>query len=308
VSSYTIDDVITLAEALGEASGPGPGGDIRCRCPAHHDENPSLSLKIGDDGQLLVHCFTGCAARDIYVALETEGLWPPVKSAADDSAEPEEEISGEPAEDPAEAATKARAEEKAKKLAELRARFKAGWEALDAKSALHATVDTYCDWRGISRFKTAPEWLRFTPFGSHISKDKHGVRFEQFFPTLIVAGTHPVTGELLGGQREYLGYGGKGFAPVSKKERRKTAPGCSLKGAIARLAEPLDGEFLIVGEGWVTVRTVMHATDLPGWSVFGVDGLASFDPPDNVKSVILLAENDTPKRSRRRFRDCWSAD
>jgi putative DNA primase/helicase len=47
-----------------------------------------------------------------------------------------------------------------------------------------------------------------------------------------------------------------------------------------------------VGEGWTTVKTVMDATGLPGWSVFGVSGLASFDPPDSVKQVLLLAEND----------------
>ena len=109
---------------------------------------------------------------------------------------------------------------------------------------------------------------------------------------LLVAGEHPTTGELYGAQREYLAYGGRGFAPVAKKERKKTTPGCSLIGAVARIAEPADGEFLLVGEGWVTVKTAMDATGLPGWSVFGTSGLTSFDPPANVKAVMFLAEND----------------
>ncbi len=39
------------------------------RCPAHDDRNPSLSIRDGDAGALLLHCFTGCEYRDIRAAL-----------------------------------------------------------------------------------------------------------------------------------------------------------------------------------------------------------------------------------------------
>ena len=110
---------------------------------------------------------------------------------------------------------------------------------------------------------------------------------------LVVTGESPTTAELYGGQLEYLAYGGRGFAPVDRKERRKTAAGTSLKGAVARIADPREGEFLLVGEGWITVKTAMSATGLPGWAVFGTSGLTSFDPPDSVKAILFLAENDT---------------
>ena len=29
-------------------------------CPCHDDQEPSLSVGIGDDQQLLLHCFSGC--------------------------------------------------------------------------------------------------------------------------------------------------------------------------------------------------------------------------------------------------------
>jgi len=34
-------------------------------CPAHDDQNPSLTIGIGDDGRVLVKCYAGCAAEDV---------------------------------------------------------------------------------------------------------------------------------------------------------------------------------------------------------------------------------------------------
>jgi uncharacterized protein (DUF927 family) len=269
-----------IAEALGGSLIQDAGGNYMTACPAHEDETPSLAIRDNETG-VLVHCFAGCSFTSIMAALQKLGLLPAgVTIDADD------------VEDPAEAATKARAEEKAKKLAEGRAKFNAVWGSLAANSALHATVDTYLAWRGLTPFETPQAWLRFTPVGKHAAKDKNGVWFEQFFPMLLVAGVNPTTGELYGGQHEYLTIGGRGFAPVDRKTRKKTAAGTSLKSAVAKIAEPVEGEFLLVGESWVTVGTVMTATGLPGWSVFGTSGLTSFDPPDNVKAVLFLAEND----------------
>jgi uncharacterized protein (DUF927 family) len=319
-----------IAEALGSSLVPDAGGNFMCTCPcpSHDDQTPSFAIRDREGG-LLCHCFAGCDYASIMTALRKRGLLPDGVSiaaddingataeaaasdikidgaattsapdgdaASDDDAE-EKDGDDEPAEDPAEAATKARAEEREKKLAAGRARFGARWQALDAKSALHSTIDNYCDWRGLVRFETAPAWLRFAALGRHAHKDKDGIWFEQFFPMLVVAGANPMTGELYGGQLEYLAYGGRGFAPVDKKERKKTAPGVSLKGAVARIAEPVEGEFLVVGESWVTVKTVMDATGLPGWSVFGTSGLTSFDPPDNVKAILFLGENDADQKN-----------
>jgi hypothetical protein len=38
-------------------------------CPAHDDASPSLSLKEGDDGRLLLKCWSGCSADEIVGAL-----------------------------------------------------------------------------------------------------------------------------------------------------------------------------------------------------------------------------------------------
>lgn len=39
------------------------------RCPAHEDRSPSLSISTGDDGRVLLHCFTGCSVDEIRQAL-----------------------------------------------------------------------------------------------------------------------------------------------------------------------------------------------------------------------------------------------
>ena len=39
------------------------------RCPAHDDDTPSLSVSLGDDGRVLIHCHAGCSAEQIAAAL-----------------------------------------------------------------------------------------------------------------------------------------------------------------------------------------------------------------------------------------------
>ena len=38
-------------------------------CLAHDDRQPSLSIREGDDGRVLLHCFAGCGNLDILDAL-----------------------------------------------------------------------------------------------------------------------------------------------------------------------------------------------------------------------------------------------
>ena len=40
-----------------------------CLCPAHEDRNASLSIKIQDDGRILMHCFAGCDIESILGAV-----------------------------------------------------------------------------------------------------------------------------------------------------------------------------------------------------------------------------------------------
>lgn len=44
-----------------------------CRCPAHDDRTPSLSVRVGRS-RLLLHCFAGCQASEILRALQARRL------------------------------------------------------------------------------------------------------------------------------------------------------------------------------------------------------------------------------------------
>jgi Protein of unknown function (DUF3631)/Toprim domain len=144
-------------------------------------------------------------------------------------------------------------------------------------------AETYLEWRGLAPLSPPPQCLRFA------AKLKHPN--EQYFPALIVQATKPETGDPIGGvQRVFLAWTGKGKAQVSPKEQKMSLGPC--KGAVARLADPIDGEPLMIGEGVETVLTAMQATGLPGWATLGTPGLRKLDPPNNVTEVILLAEND----------------
>lgn len=54
------------------------GKSYKALCPAHGDKSPSLSVKEGDDGRVLLHCFAGCGI-DLVVArmgLQIADLFP----------------------------------------------------------------------------------------------------------------------------------------------------------------------------------------------------------------------------------------
>lgn len=56
-----------LADRL-HASSSGSG--FVARCPAHTDRSPSLSIREGSDGRVLLHCFAGCSVESVCDALK----------------------------------------------------------------------------------------------------------------------------------------------------------------------------------------------------------------------------------------------
>ena len=124
----------------------------------------------------------------------------------------------------------------------------------NAQPPIDTLLEIYLQWRGTVLPDPAPNCLRFAPKLVHPNG--------QYFPAMIAMLSHPRTGEPLGGiQRTFLAWSGKGKAQVEKGEQKMSLGPC--RGGVVRLAEPIDGKPLLLGEGVETVLTVMEATGLP---------------------------------------------
>lgn len=58
-----IELVRLLEMKTGKSVKKSGGGYVGC-CPAHNDSSPSLSLCEGNEGKLLINCFTGCSSEN----------------------------------------------------------------------------------------------------------------------------------------------------------------------------------------------------------------------------------------------------
>jgi len=61
------------AAIVRELGGVWHGNYAMCRCPAHDDRTPSLSVKAGDTA-VLFHCFAGCTSAEILAALRSDRI------------------------------------------------------------------------------------------------------------------------------------------------------------------------------------------------------------------------------------------
>jgi len=63
-----IDSVINKLERVSQKS----DNRYSALCPAHDDGHPSLSVSLGIDGRVLIHCFTGCSTSEVLRVLKME--------------------------------------------------------------------------------------------------------------------------------------------------------------------------------------------------------------------------------------------
>ena len=57
----------------------GRNGSWTARCPAHADKGPSLAVREGEDGRVLLHCFAGCETANVLgaIGMDMTDLFPP---------------------------------------------------------------------------------------------------------------------------------------------------------------------------------------------------------------------------------------
>jgi putative DNA primase/helicase len=257
----------TIAKAL---SGRKAGGGWMVRCPVHDDREPSLSIRDGGDGKVLVRCHAGCDQQKVIAALKARGIWQGTdrRHGTLIHSQPSPAAKDEPDRDDAE-----------RTLTALRL-----WGA--SVPATGTLVETYLRSRGI--VMPIPTTLRFHGGAKHARG--------KFWPAMVALVTLGVDSAPIAIHRTFLARDGAGKAPVDPA-KMMLGP---CHGGVVRLTSP--GDVLMVGEGIETCLAAMQATGQPAWAALSTSGLRTLDLPDAVRNVIVLADGDDPGEAA--ARDC----
>lgn len=244
----------TISRALG---GKRCGRGWLCRCPAHDDHTPSLSIADGESGKLLVTCWAGCAGRDVLATLRQRGLLAGKGAAYTPHRQ---------------AGTGTDAKHAAARM-ETAMRL---WQA--SQPAEDTPVAHYLRGRGITL--PPPPTLRYHPGLKHPGSGH--------WPAMVAMVQRGRDGQPVGIHRTFLARDGSGKAPV--KPDKMMLGAC--RGGAVRLAPA--GDVLMIGEGIETCLAAMQAANLPAWAALSTSGLRGLDLPPAIREVIVLADGDDP--------------
>lgn len=250
-------DLAAIARAAG---GEWRGDHAVIPGPGHSKRDRSLSLKVGDRGQIIWHSFAGDEWRSVGPYLQGLGI----------------DLGGR-RRDPTEIEAEKRAQRAAKEatLAEKRAIARRLIE--DTKPIAGTLAETYLRSRGI---ETSPA-LRFhhnTPFTPYKPDDRR-------WPAMVGEITD-TDGEVIGAHLTFLKRDGSGKAPCDPQ--RKVIG--SQKGGAIWLHPP--GRNIVIAEGIETALSAARRCGLPAVAAISAGNLAAFTPPDGVAGVLVAFDRD----------------
>lgn len=248
----------SAAEICGHLKGRWNGRSGTCRCPAHEDRSPSLSVTQTRDGRVLVKCFAGCDQMTVIAALRLMGLWG----------------DGEVTMDPSYPGYFTTRHDNTDGVDERKAREYARsiWD--DAREAQGTPVEAYLRGRGIrlpvsgqlryaSRLKHSPSGKSFRAMIARIS-DERG---------------------FCGVQRTYLDANSDGKAPVSPNKMCKGPQG----GGAVRLRMPSDR--LGLAEGIETALSASQMYAMPVWATLSANRLGKIEIPKTVRILHIFGDS-----------------
>jgi hypothetical protein len=252
-----------LAEGGRRAFIPGPG---------HSPHDRSVSLLEGDDGRIIIYCFSQRDDwREVRRALQAAGLLSEAECAP-----------GQPRPQAPPPTTSSRRE--------ALARVQKIWA--QARPAAASLAARYLEGRAIETAIASASCLRFHPGMTSLEDRKRR-------PALISA----ISGEdgaMQGVEITLLAADGRTKAALRTPRR---VIGKMLGGAI-RLQNATDA--LLIGEGMETTASACAALDLPGWALMSAHNMARFAPPSAIARLVVASDNDAAgaaafERLRRRL-------
>jgi hypothetical protein len=102
----------------------------------------------------------------------------------------------------------------------------------------------------------------------------------------MIAAFQEREGRFAGVQRTWLAEDGMGKAPVEKARMNLGSP----KGCAVRLCPA--GHTLAITEGVEDALALRQMTDLATWATIGTGGFSSFEPPPQVRKIIIAPDGD----------------
>ncbi len=245
-----------IAHALG---GRQNGDGYICRCPAHDDRTPSLSV-TDRDGRTLLKCFAGCDQEAVIDALSERGLWGS-KSSGNRGPTPH----------PVRTANSRTSRN-----------FSAAMAIWKSGAPIGGTLaEGYLIERGIVPPEPLP--LRFHPELDYFDNAAPGGAVK--LPALIAA-VQSIAGNLVGIQRIFLNPAGGGKAQVAS-QKKALGP---ISGGAVRLA-PV-ASTLALCEGIEDALALQQMTGRSAWTVLGTSGFKNFNPPPEIQTIVLAPDAD----------------
>jgi putative DNA primase/helicase len=223
-----------------------------CRCPAHDDRTPSLSVRPGES-RLLLHCFAGCETRAVIDALRGLRLLGPERAPAHSDGQ------GSPA-DPGR-----RNREAAASL----------WAA--ARPIGRSPAAAYLKGRGLDLEVSDLRYHARTPLGRGAAA---------FFRPALLAAVRDESG-LVAVHRTFLDLEPARLSAIASPKR---ALGRLGRGAV-RLRRPEAG-MLGLAEGVETAMAATLLTGIPCWATLGTERFGRIALPPAARRLILFLDND----------------
>jgi putative DNA primase/helicase len=246
--------VVDIARRLGAQR---QGHNWRCGCPLC---GYGLSLAIGEDDQLLAHCFGGCESYAILTALIPFGLLDDDDDTGDVEHQHRAPVSKRSADDDLKRTRKARQI----------------YEGLPPTSG--TLITPYLRSRAITL--EVPANLRY-------GTCPH--RNQRYYPAMA-APVVDINGGQTGVHLTFLRADRSAKIDLPKDLQRETRG--VISGGVIRLMPYEPDRELIIGEGVESTLSAMEIFDLPGWSAVYAGGLKTLELPPTVQRIVIAADND----------------
>lgn len=231
--------------------------------PGHSRRDRSVSLRLNQDGKLLIHCFSDTDWREVKADLIRDGA-----ASVHDFIGSSHNSRSTP--------TRRRSPNPQRKCS---VSFEHARKAWDTRVRIHKTVGaSYLERRGLRDLVSSPS------IGFHNRLALSPRRLSPSAPCLMAKITNR-QGAFAGVQATFL------FQARHQVRKRRLVFG-QQKGFSIKLEQPTD--LLLVGEGLESTASAARRFGMPGWALLNTGNLAAFVAPASVRSLIIACDNDAP--------------